>query len=59
MNVMCWCRISQEQASGRVDARSDVESDDDHDDDADYTVFECRGPGATVSHDTIRYDTIR
>lgn len=35
-------RINQEQASGRVDARSDVESDDDNDD-ADYTVFECRG----------------
>lgn len=35
-------RINQEQASGRVDARSDVESEDDNDD-ADYTVFECRG----------------
>lgn len=46
-------RISQEQASGRVDARSDVESEDDNDD-ADYTVFECRGLGATNGEMEVR-----
>lgn len=46
-------RVSQEQASGRVDARSDVESDDDNDD-ADYTVFECRGLGATNGEMEVR-----